>query len=122
MAYVSFMSYSEITMYLDYDPFLIPDRVFTRKRPQRMRSGQLRVLRDASFLSFGELADGDLLDTSELCFLFGCSKRTLYRWISERGLRPRAGVGRELYFAKADVVNWFNSSNRPPGPGRPKLS
>ena len=86
-----------------------------------MSGGQLRVVRGNTQVSFGELADSDLLDTAELCYLFGCSARTLYRWINERGLRPRGQVGRELFFAKGDVVKWFYSSNRPSGPGRPKL-
>lgn len=109
-------------MFLTYDPFSNPDRIFTRKMPLRTPGGQLRLLPENFNLSFAELADADLLNTGELCYLFGCSTRTLYRWISERGLRPSIGVGRELYFTKTDVVKWFNSSNRPSGPGRPKLS
>jgi len=109
-------------MYLDYNPFIIADRVFTRKVPYRMPGGQLRILRESPPLPFSELTDNDMLDTAELCYLFSCATRTLYRWINERGLRPRVRVGRELYFTKADVMKWFRSRNRPPGPGRPKLS
>ena len=109
-------------MYLDYDPFSLTDPIFTRKAPARMPGGQLRVVRGNTQVSFSELADDALLDTAELCYLFGCSARTLYRWINERGLRPRGQVGRELFFAKGDVVKWFYSSNRPSGPGRPKLT
>lgn len=108
-------------MYLVYDPFSIPDRVFFRKVAERLPSGQLRIRHQGPAVPFNELTEADVLTTADLCYLFGCSARTLYRWINERALRPRGQVGRELLFTKSDVVKWFRN-HRPPGPGRPKLA
>jgi excisionase family DNA binding protein len=52
------------------------------------------------------LDDEDLLDSADLCALFGISTRTIYRWIGERDLPVAAKVGREYLFAKGDVSEW----------------
>ena len=108
-------------MYFDFDPFGNLDAVFARKVLKRLPGGQLRVYLENPPMSFAELRNTDLLDTADLCYLFGCARRTLYRWMGERGLRPYCQVGRELYFTKGDIVKWFRS-NRPSAPGRPKVS
>lgn len=81
--------------------------------------GSTRAYMDPRALPFSALAEGDLLDTADLCRLFNASTRTVYRWINERGLAPRFKAGRELLFAKGDLVNWY-AANRP-RPGRPPL-
>lgn len=82
--------------------------------------GRLRVYIEAQPRKFSKLADADLVDTADLCRLFGCSARTVYRWVERNGLCSAGKVGREFLFAKGEVVRWF-SENRP-RPGRPPSS
>lgn len=78
--------------------------------------GGNKVYVEAKAHPFAKLANGDLLDTSDVCRLFGCSARTLYRWVAERQLKPRVKVGREYLFTKAELLRW---SDERPHLGRP---
>jgi excisionase family DNA binding protein len=76
-----------------------------RKFIARAAGGGHRVLVDANAQPFFRLADDDLLDSADLCAVFGVSTRTIYRWISD-GLPVHDKVGREYLFAKGDVLDW----------------
>lgn len=90
-----------------------------RKIIMRAVGGGWRAYMDPQARPFSALAGKDLLDTADLCLIFGCSARTVYRWINEYDLAHRFKAGRELLFAKADLVNWY-AANRP-RPGRPPM-
>ena len=77
-----------------------------RKFIVRGPGGGHRIFADAKAQTFHRLGDDDLLDSADLCALFGVSTRTIYRWISERDLPAAAKVGREYLFAKGDVWEW----------------
>jgi excisionase family DNA binding protein len=77
-----------------------------RKFIARAAGGGHRILADAKAQAFHRLDDEALLDSTDLCALFGVSTRTIYRWISERDLPVAAKVGREYLFAKGDVWEW----------------
>ena len=77
-----------------------------RKFIARAASGGHRILVDANEQPFSKLDDDDLIDSADLCAIFGVSIRTIYRWISERELPFVAKVGREYLFAKGDVLDW----------------
>jgi len=81
--------------------------------------GGQRAFMDPHARPFSALARQDLLDTADLCRIFGCSTRTIYRWINEHDLRPKFKAGRELLFTKADLLRWY-AANRP-RPGRPPM-
>lgn len=81
--------------------------------------GGLRVYVEHQPRPFCELTGRDLLDTADICRIFGCSIRTVYRWINEHGLRPRGKAGRELLFTKADLLRWYAANQ--PRPGRPSM-
>ena len=66
---------------------------------------------------FSDLPGSALLDSADLCILFGCSARSIYRWMSERGLRWDRKIGREYLFRKDDVLDFYRH-NLPPL-GRP---
>ena len=88
-----------------------------RKLPVPAVGGGWTAYMEPQALPFSELGPDDLLDTADLCRLFGISGRTVYRWINQVGLRPRFKAGRLWLFAKSDIVNWY-AANRP-RPGRP---
>src|ERR1051326_2717383 len=83
----------------------------------RAPGGGLQVYRDARSRSFARLSLDDLLDTADLCLIFGCSARTVYRWMAEFGLRPATKAGRQFLFTKGELLDWY-ARNRPT-PGRP---
>jgi excisionase family DNA binding protein len=68
---------------------------------------------------FCDLANDDMIDTADLCKIFRCSGRTVYRWINDHKLRPVRKAGREYLFTKYNVVSWY--SDHFPRPGRPPL-
>lgn len=88
-----------------------------RKLVAPAMGGGQKVYIDFKPRPFNKLASGDLLDTSDLCRLFGCSARTVYRWITEHALQPKLKVGREFLFTKSEIVRWYNANR--PRPGRP---
>lgn len=88
-----------------------------RKVIARGPGGGQRVYVEAQVRPFSELDDKDLVDTADLCRLFGCSARTVYRWVERHDLRSRGKVGREFLFTKGEIVRWYNE-NRPRA-GRP---
>ncbi|HWY13684.1 MAG TPA: helix-turn-helix domain-containing protein [Rhizomicrobium sp.] len=79
-----------------------------RKFIGRAAGGGHRVFVDASEQPFSKLDDEDLLDSTDLCAIFGVSSRTIYRWISEDDLPVHAQVGREYLFAKGDLLDWWD--------------
>jgi excisionase family DNA binding protein len=103
---------AERTIPLERDPTPI-----RRKIVVRSSGGGYQVYMDAQERPFSRLAKDALLDTADLCQLFGCSSRTVYRWMAERKLRWDRRVGREYLFCKDDVLEWW-ADNRPPL-GRP---
>ena len=68
--------------------------------------GGLRVYADAKARPFSRLANEDLLDTADVCRVFPCSARTLYRWMADGSLRPHRKIGREYLFTKAEILRW----------------
>lgn len=79
--------------------------------------GGLRVYADLKERPFARLAPEDLLDTADLCRLYGVSLRTVYRWMAEHNLKPQVKVGREYLFRKAAILEW--DDNDKPVMGRP---
>jgi excisionase family DNA binding protein len=87
-----------------------------RKQVRKAIDGQARVFIDPKPLPFEQLQASDLLDTRDVCRLFPCSRRTVYRWMADGVLRPAGKVGREFFFAKREVLRWLNER---PHLGRP---
>lgn len=79
--------------------------------------GGQRVYIEAQGRPFSQLAEADLVDTADLCRLFGCSARTIYRWVERHGLRSIGKVGREFLFTKGEVIRWYDENR--PRQGRP---
>lgn len=105
-------------MYVDSDnPLKDNVTLIHRKMIARAVGGGERAYMDQQARPFYKLANNDLLDTADLCRVFGCSARTVYRWTNEHGLTPQFKAGRDLLFAKSDIVRWY-AANRP-RPGRP---
>lgn len=99
--------------------YLAPEAGQTLVHPKRVRTdivGQKRVFIDARARRFDELAGSDLLDTRDVCRLFPCSRRTVYRWMAEGALRHYCKQGREFFFTKREVMRWLNER---PHLGRP---
>lgn len=88
-----------------------------RKQIGPASGGGLKAYVDFETLPFCELEKKDLIDTSDLCRIFGTSLRTIYRWMSDHELRPVRKAGREYLFRKGDVLSWYK--NNRPRPGRP---
>jgi excisionase family DNA binding protein len=92
--------------------------LFRRKFIVRGAGGGHRVYADAQERTFGRLKADDFLDTADLCRFFGCSTRTIYRWIAEEGLRCDVKVGRDYLFRKDDIVEFYEAGlpqwGRPP--------
>jgi excisionase family DNA binding protein len=76
-----------------------------------------RIYAERDAKPFNKLPDEALLDSADLCELFGCSTRTLYRWVAERDLDAKYKVGREYLFEKGDVLAWWKKTR--PQRGRP---
>lgn len=104
-------------MYLQDAPLAKSAILVRRKKVAPSLGGGKRVLVEFKEIPFSRLAPDDLLDTADLCRLFGVSVRTVYRWIAEVNLRPAGKVGREHLFTKREVLRW-NDHERPPM-GRP---
>jgi excisionase family DNA binding protein len=81
--------------------------------------GGLRVYMDPTPVPFSQLAENDLIDTADLCRIFSCSARTVYRWIAEASLMRSYKVGREFLFTKAEILRWYAADA--PRLGRPPL-
>ena len=108
-------------MYFNEDGALSSVRTpFNRKVLGRGPDGAPKVYVDFQARPFNELAPGDMLDTPDLCRLFRCSVRSVYRWVAEHSLQPAWKVGREFLFTKREVVRWYDA-NRPRPPGRPPI-
>lgn len=106
-------------MYVD-DDFLSANRTsISVKQVGIGVGGGHTVIKTARAVPFNRLRDDALIDTSDLCRIFGCSGRTVYRWVADYSLRPVGKIGREFLFTKREVVRWFNA-NRPVS-GRPPV-
>ena len=70
-------------MYLQNAPLAKSPAPMRRKRVAPSLGGGKRVLVEFKETPFSRLAPDDLLDTADLCRLFGVSVRTVYRWIAE---------------------------------------
>jgi predicted DNA-binding transcriptional regulator AlpA len=105
-------------MYVD-DTFLSANRtpIYRKLIGQGVGGGRI-VYPDKRPAAFCMLQNADLVDTTDLCLIFGCSARTVYRWVTDHSLRPFGKIGREFLFTKGEIVRWFNSSDRPVA-GRP---
>ena len=90
-----------------------------RKLVRPSIGGGLRVYLDADVRPFARLAKQDLLDSTDVCRLFSCSARSLYRWVGEGLLRPSVKIGREYLFTKAELLRWWDER---PHAGRPPKS
>jgi len=91
-----------------------------RKLAVPAAGGGLRVVyMDPTPLPFSQLAGDDLVDTADLCRIFSCSARTVYRWTAEASLARSFKVGREFLFTKAEILRWYAANA--PRPGRPPL-
>jgi excisionase family DNA binding protein len=99
-------------MYLRDNPLATDRTPINRKLVGPAAGGGNKVYVDFKTRPFQLLEDLDLVDTADLCRMFGCSARTVYRWVAEHGLRPTMRVGRELLFTKREVVRWYDA-NRP---------
>lgn len=105
-------------MYVD-DTFLTANHTpILRKRVGMGVGGGHVIFADKRPMAFRLLKNDDLLDTTDLCRIFGCSARTVYRWITHHSLRPFGKIGREFLFTKGELMRWFDSNDRPAA-GRP---
>lgn len=103
-------------MYLE--PAIAKSRTLVRRKVAAPGpGGGLRVYVDMKERPFARLAGEDLLDTADLCRLYGVSARTVYRWMAENNLRPSGKAGREWLFQKAAILEW--DDNYRPVRGRP---
>jgi len=107
-------------MYVD-DTFLSENRtpIFRKLIGAGIGGGQT-VLKEQRAVPFHTLRNSDLVDTTDLCRVFGCSARTVYRWVTNHSLRPVGKIGREFLFMKGEVLRWFDSGDRPVS-GRPPI-
>ena len=90
------------------DPLTGEKKRFRRSVLAPALGGGFQVLVDSKEVTFAQLKDDELLNSAALCHLFECSQRTLYRCISEEGLKPWRKVAGELLFKKGDVIAWWN--------------
>ena len=106
-------------MYVQGDSLAENETPINRKIIGVAPGGGERVYIDFVPLPFAQLAKQDMVDTADLCRIFGCSARTVYRWIAENALVPMRKVGREFLFTKAELLRWYAANA--PRPGRPPL-
>lgn len=90
------------------------------KKVGRALGGGLRAVPAPQAIPFAKLRADVLLDVNDLCVLYGCSRRTVYRWMAEHELVPDGRAGRDYYFEKRTIINWHD--NHRPQPGRRVLS
>ena len=97
------------------DPTLIHPKVLVPAY-----GGQRKVFAERKPLQFKDLPASALLDTSDLCRIYGCSRRTIYRWMAERALQHVGQVGREYLFTKSGVIEWHARQFPPPATAHSK--
>lgn len=101
-------------MYLD-DPISQNRTPIRRKMVGRAPGGGLKVFADIEETPFADLSPRDMLDTGDLCLLYGCSLRTVYRWMAEHNLAPSGRAGRDYLFEKRAIIRWHNHDRPTPG-------
>lgn len=106
-------------MYLPDNPLARDKTPINRKLIRPAAGGGDKVYVDFKPRPFYLLEDLDLVDTADLCRVFRCSARTVYRWMEVHGLRPTRKVGREYLFTKREIMRWFDANR--PRPGRPPV-
>src|SRR5258708_7918925 len=108
-------------MYVDDERPLKRDRnLINPKVVVRGAGGGWTVYLDSQARPFSRLNSASLLDTADLCLLFGCSTRTVYRWMADQNLKPEMRVGRQHLFTKREILDWYDKNR--PRPGRPPIS
>ena len=106
-------------MYLRDNPLERDKTPINRKMVKPAPGGGQKVYIDFQARPFHLLEEIDLVDTADLCRIFRCSARTVYRWMEDHSLRPVMKVGREYLFTKRAVVRWYDAHR--PRPGRPPM-
>jgi hypothetical protein len=86
-----------------------------RKVVGRGPGGGLRVFADMRETPFAELGPRDLLDTADICRIYGCSARTVYRWMADHELTPSGRAGRDYLFEKRALISWHKTHRPQPG-------
>ena len=86
------------------------------KTVERAIGGGLKVVAARRAAPFSRLDGKALLDTNDLCLIFGASRRTIYRWVAENELTPAGRAGREYIFEKKHIIYW--DTHYRPRPGR----
>ena len=104
-------------MYVDSNELEASRILIHRKRIGPAAGGGEKAFIDFEARHFCDLDEDDLIDTSDLCQIFGTSLRTVYRWMSEHDLRPVRKAGREYLFRKGNLLLWYEQNR--PRPGRP---
>ncbi len=105
-------------MYLDDSDRLFEQNKMPIRRKVVVRApgGGFKAYADFETRPFCELGAGDLLDTADICMLYGCSARTVYRWMAEHKLKHSGKAGRNHFFRKDALIRWHNKHR--PRPGR----
>lgn len=80
---------------------------FFRKTVKRDASGRLIVWRENPPVRYQQLSKNDILDIGDLMRRFQVSRPTLARYMKLRGLKPLKRIGREIFFKKAQVEQWW---------------
>ncbi len=95
--------------------------VFARKVFVEKPRGGFRMQLERPPVRFEELRDDDLLTKEDVTRYFRCSRRTIIRWVNERGFSPDCWYRGQMLFYKRTVVCWEKSDGVRPW-GRKKAS
>ena len=75
-------------------------------------SGAPTVCETGKQYRFGEMSEAALLNSADIMAIFGISRTTFARYLSEHGLKPTLRCHRKLYFSKRDVERWLESMEK----------
>lgn len=90
------------------------ESLFARKVFVEKPRGGFRMQLERPLVRFDELHDDDLLTKEELMRYFGCSRRTIIRWVNERGFTPDCWYRQQMLFYKRTVIRWEKSGGTRP--------